>query len=522
MNSETLITELINLKVKNQNRLNKLKRKWANQQKTGIPTNAELLFLYRQAIKKKKITPQPELERLLQKRKIRTLSGVAPVAVLTKPHPCPGNCLFCPTEKSIPKSYLSNEPAVMRAIANNFDPYRQVSERIRALENNGHATDKIELIVMGGTWSSFPIKYQTDFIKKCFAGANGRQAISLKEAQKINETSKHRIVALTLETRPDQVNVKNIAVWRELGATKIELGIQIINEEILQKNNRGHGVKEIIEATALLRSAGFKICYHLMPGLFGATPKKDLQSFTAIFSRPEFQPDFIKIYPTVVTKGTELYQLWQQKKYRPYSDKQLFSLLLKMKLLTPPYCRIIRLIRDIPNESIEAGNLVSNLRENLQKYLHENSLHCRCLRCREAREDLTDLKKAKLFQQKYSVSGGEEFFLEYSSPNRQKLFAFLRLFLPQNRTSHFLPELKGSAIIREVHTYGRLTSIGKKSQNVQHRGLGTLLTQEAINIARRNGFKSLAVISGVGVRGFYRKIGFRKKGSYMNKDISKN
>ena len=234
-----------------------------------------------------------------------------------------------------------------------------------------------------------------------------------------------------------------------------------------------------------------------------------------MFSRPEFQPDFIKIYPTVVTKGTELYQLWRQKKYRPYSEKSLFDLLLQMKLLTPPYCRIIRLIRDIPNESIEAGNLVSNLRENLQKHIHENGLHCRCIRCREAREDLNDLKKAKLFQQSYDVIGGQEIFLEYASPDRHKLFAFLRLFLPENRQSHFLPELTGSAVIREVHTYGRLTSFGKKSKNVQHRGLGTLLTQKALKIAAQKKFEYLSVISGIGVRGFYRKNGFRLTGSYM-------
>ncbi|MFA6537171.1 MAG: tRNA uridine(34) 5-carboxymethylaminomethyl modification radical SAM/GNAT enzyme Elp3, partial [Patescibacteria group bacterium] len=457
-----------------------------------------------------------ELEHVLIKRKIRTLSGVAPVAVLTKPFPCPGKCLFCPTEKTMPKSYLSNEPAVMRAIANNFDPFRQVTQRLRALDNNGHNTNKIELIIMGGSWSSLPITYQKNFIKKCFDAANGKKSSNIEQAQKINETAKHRLVAITVETRPDLINEKNITLWRQLGVTKVEMGVQILDDEILKKNCRGHGIFETIKATQLLRSAGFKICYHLMPNLPFSNPDKDLETFVKMYSQPDFRPDFIKIYPTVVTKGTQLYKLWQNKKYKPYSNETLIDLLLKIKILTPEYVRIIRLIRDIPAESISAGNLVSNLREILQKKLHELNLKCHCIRCREAREDLTNIKKAKLFTTEYFVTGGTEIFLQYASPDRNKLYAFLRLFLPTERKNHFLKELKGSAIIREVHTYGKVSSFYKKSKDIQHHGFGTLLTNKAIEISKKYNYKKLSVISGVGVRGFYRKLKFKKDGTYMS------
>jgi len=505
------------MKIKNANRLNKMKRQWANKNKTGILTNAQILNLYRKLLLNKKIKKNIELENLLQKRKIRTLSGVAPVAVLTKPFPCPGKCVFCPTEKKMPQSYLSNEPAVMRAIAHKFDPFKQTCARIKALENNGHQTDKIELIVMGGSWSALPTNYQKNFIKKCFDAANEKTSVNLETAQKLNEKAKHRLVAITVETRPDMIDEKKIKLWRELGVTKIELGAQILDEEILKKNCRGHGLKEIINSTQLLRSAGFKICYHLMPNLLFSTPSKDLESFVKLYSQPDFRPDFIKIYPTVVTKETALFKLWRQKKYHPYSAETLFDLLLKIKILTPEYVRIIRLIRDIPAESIEAGNKTSNLRELLQKKFKDLDLRCQCIRCREARQDIADLKSAELFISEFPVNGGNEFFLQYASPNKQKLYAFLRLFLPNNKSEHFIKELTGCAIIREVHTYGKLTAIGSRDKNIQHQGFGTLLTNKALELAKQNNFSKTAVISGVGVRGFYRKLGFKKVGSYMIK-----
>ena len=495
-------------------------------------SNAALLNLYHDALKHGTIKNNPELENLLRKRKIRTLSGVAPVAVLTKPFPCPGRCLFCPTEKDMPKSYLSNEPAVMRAMALKFDPFRQVARRIEALEANGHATDKVELIIMGGTWSCLAVAYQKNFIKRCFDACNGATSDNLTQAQTRNERAKHRIVALTVETRPDYINEVEIKRWREYGATKVELGVQIADDAILKFNKRGHGTAEVMRATELLKKAGFKIAYHIMPNLPGATPAKDLREFKKLFSKPEYQPDLLKIYPTVVTKNSKLYHLWKRGDFKPYSDKQLLNLLIKMKLAVPDRVRIIRLIRDIPEQSIVAGNLVSNLRQELKKEFGRIGKNCKCIRCREAREDIIGLNKAKLFVEKYAASGAMEYFLQFTSPDKRKLFAFLRLRLPALPRYHpepgrkgnegeqnFIPEIENCAMIREVHTYGRLIPLKNKLKGIQHAGLGTRLTEKAEQIARRAGFKKMAVISGGGGRGDYRKLGYKKEGTYMIKSI---
>ena len=518
--SEKIVTKLAGLRVKNANRLNKVKRQFANKYQIGMISNADILAVYNDLLKKNKIKQNPDLENLLKKRKIRTLSGVAPVAVLTKPYPCPGKCIYCPTEKDMPKSYLSNEPAVMRAIRTKFDPWVQVTERIRALTENGHNTDKIELIIMGGTWSYFPKKYQNWFVKRCFDACNLKTAKNIAIAHKWNESAKHRIVALTLETRPDYIDEKEIKYWRALGATKVELGVQTVNPKVLKFINRGHGVEEIVRATTLLKQAGFKIAYHMMPGLPLTTPATDLKNYETIFHDPRFQPDMLKIYPTVVTKNSKLYSLWKKGKYIPYNEKQLFDLLIKIKQSVPEYVRIIRLIRDIPKESIMAGNTVTNLREILQQEFKKTKKFCRCIRCREAREDIKDLKKATLSIIKYPASDATEYFLQYTSPNHRKLYAFLRLRLPKGDETNFIKKIADSAMIREVHTYGKLIALKKSTEKgIQHLGFGTRLTNEAEKISRKAGFTKIAVISGVGVRGFYKKLGYRLQGTYMVKSL---
>jgi len=517
--NQQLILKLASLKVKNANRLNKIKRDFANKHKIGMISNAELLSLYKTMLGQKLLKENVDLEKLLQKRKIRTLSGVAPVAVLTKPFPCPGKCSYCPSEKNMPKSYLSNEPAVMRAALTKFDPFKQVMVRLRALEQNGHDTDKIELIVMGGTWSYFPKTYQRNFIKRCFDACNGKTSKTLAEAQKFNEKAKHRIVALTLETRPDYVTESEISFWRQLGATKVELGAQALDEKILKQNRRGHGLKEIVQATKLFKQAGFKVAYHMMPNLPGATPKKDLNFFKTLFTDSNYQPDMLKIYPTVVTKGTALERAWRAHKYKPYSNKVLIKLLIDIKKVVPDYVRIIRLIRDIPQESILAGNKVTNLRETLQAELEKSHTHCKCIRCREAREDIKNLNQAKPFTEIYQASDADEYFFQYCTPNRSKLYAFLRLRLPEKNEKNFIPELANCALIREVHTYGRLIPLKKSLSGIQNQGFGTKLVQEAEKIAKLKGWEKIAVISGVGVRGFYRRLGYRLQGTYMIKSL---
>ncbi|MCK9379403.1 MAG: tRNA uridine(34) 5-carboxymethylaminomethyl modification radical SAM/GNAT enzyme Elp3, partial [Candidatus Moranbacteria bacterium] len=343
---QNFILSIINSGIKTSADFSDLKKKFYSQNKSPQPTNADLREEYERMINQRKIKRNPILEKAMQSRGVRTQSGVAVVAVLTKPSSCPGKCLYCPTEKGMPKSYLSNEPAVMRAITNKFDPYRQVQSRLKALELNGHITDKIELIVMGGTFSYFPKAYQKKFITECFraaneysVGKNNELRIKNQEKdtpnnklfkeQKRNEKTKHRIIGLTLETRPDYIDAKEIKNFRELGCTRVELGVQSIFDDILELNKRGHNISETIRATKLLKDAGFKINYHIMPGLLGSSLEKDIAMFADLFSNSDFQPDMLKIYPTVVIKDSELYAVWKKGDYKPLTDKQFEELIIE-------------------------------------------------------------------------------------------------------------------------------------------------------------------------------------------------
>jgi elongator complex protein 3 len=535
---EKIVYSLLRTNPKTNNKLAEIKRQIAGKYKLASPSNAKIFSIYQKLLKSKKIKPNENLENILKKRAVRTISGVAPIAVLTKSYPCPGKCAYCPTEMGMPKSYLSNEPAVMRAVLCDFDPIKQVKARVKALEANGHPTDKLELIVIGGTWSALPPSYQKSFIKKCFDAANNvssksrKGAKNLAEAQKINETAEHRIVGITLETRPDFITPFEIRKMRELGCTRVELGVQSIYDSILQKNKRGHNVLKTIEATKLLKNAGFKICYHLMPNLPGSTPNLDLKMFEEIFSSPDFQPDMVKIYPCVVIKRSLLYKWWKQGEYKSYSEKQLINLLIKIKSITPPYVRINRLIRDIPSTSIEAGNMVSNLREILREKMAEKNLYCQCIRCREVgHQDKLKIKSEKLkvpkfFITEYLASGGREYFLSFASSDRKILYAFLRLRFPKNdqgEITETFPELKNAALIRELHTYGHLVPIDKTSKGAtQHLGLGKKLMQKAEKIVKKHKINKIAVISGIGVREYYKKLGYKKENTYMVKYLNDN
>jgi len=523
-----------------------------------------------------RLAPSPALELFLKRRGVRSMSGVAVISVLTKPYPCPGKCAYCPHQKDMPVSYLSNEPAVMRAVGCHFDPYIQVQSRLQSLKLTGHPTDKLELIVIGGTWSYLPKNYQTWFIKRCFQAANdhkstpkrhlpsaardpeprrqsGHRGAPLSSLQHTNERARHRIIGITLETRPDYITPAEIARMRALGCTRVELGIQIVNDPVLKLNHRGHTVAQVRSAMKLLKDAGFKICVHIMPNLPGATPASDLTAFKTLFADPDFHPDMLKIYPTVVVKGSLLYRWWRAGKYRPYSDQTLLKLLLKFKTIVPIYTRINRLIRDIPNTSIKAGNKIANLREVLQSALKKTGTACRCIRCREIKDTNYRPRAIKLQTLQYESSGGQEYFLSYEDPTQDKLLAFLRLRLPaclpsgmtvrhglparifcHSRTlchsrengnlfapaPHFLPELTNAALIREVHTYGHLVEISHTASGAtQHSGWGKKLITQAETIAKKHGYQKMAVISGVGVRGYYQKLGYRLEGTYMVKKL---
>ena len=550
MINQYIIQQLIKNKISDPDKLLKIKR--AASKKFGLPnpTNIELLETYRRMARNKKIKSSKDIERILITKKIRTLSGVAVVAVLTKPYACPGKCIYCPTEKEMPKSYLSDEPAVMRAILTDFHPYKQVQARLKSLETTGHSTDKIELIIMGGTFSYLPKQYQTWFVKECFRACNEKSKVhkvrkvksqnkklglkiknlSLEKSQRINEKAKHRIIGLTLETRPDYIDEEEIIRMRKLGATRVELGVQSIYDDVLKLNRRGHKVKETIRATRLLKKAGFKINYHIMPDLPGSTPKKDLAMFKELFSNPDFQPDMLKIYPCVVVKNSRIYRWWKNGKYKPYSDKKLVELLAEIKKIIPRYVRITRPIRDIPSTDIIAGNKVSNLRQVLKTKAEKEGWRCKCIRCREvrnknpllAKEGLGVVRNLKLFRKNYNASGGKEIFLSFEDLERKNLYSLLRLRI--NSVSGIPSVLKDTeclAIIREVHTYGQLTPIkSKNKKSPQHTGLGKKLITEAERITLQEfGLKKIAVISGVGVRDYYRKLGYRLEDGYMVKSL---
>lgn len=554
-----LVKEAIRKKISNPNNFLIFKKNFCSERKILFPTNADLREIYDGLLKRRKIKRSEALEKAMLSRAVRTQSGVAVVAVFTKPYSCPGKCLYCPTEKGMPKSYLSNEPAVMRAITNNFDPYSQIQSRIKVLELNGHATDKIELIVMGGTFSHFPAVYQQWFITECFRACNNysnyggptskiqsRSDLDLRllKEQKRNEKGKHRIVGLTIETRPDYINEKEIINFRKLGCTRVELGVQSIFDDVLTINRRGHNVKKTIEATKLLKDAGFKINYHIMPGLPGSNLKNDYQMFKKLFSDPDFQPDMLKIYPTVVVKNSALYQIWKKakpltdlrskygigEKYVPLTNKRFEKMILEIKnKIIPPYARISRIVRDVPATSILAGPKISNLRQ-----LIACRSNCWCIRCREVRTDYKIKEKIILDRIDYSASGGREIFLQYVSPDKKKLFALLWLRIPNplplekgklerdlKELHKLLPALKNAALIREIHTYGKLAKINKtQKDSPQHIGLGKRLMKEAERIAKEEfNLNKIVVISGVGVRGYYRRLGYRQQDTYMVKSL---
>ncbi len=490
--------------------------------KEDLSRKTDLLRVYHAMLAKGKIKKSFLLETLLTKRAVRTLSGVAIVTVLTEPHECPGRCIYCPDEKEMPKSYISDEPAAARASSLQFDPYRQVHERIKTLAENGHPTDKIELIIKGGTWNAYPLEYQYWFVLRCFEAANGIKGEKkggvekirkiLQSAQKKNETAKHRIIGLTLETRPDHITEKNILIMRELGCTRIELGVQTTDDKILKLVKRGHDTAETIRATGLLKKFGFKVDFHLMPQLPGSTPGKDAKMLAGIFDNPDYRPDMIKIYPCTVVKKSPLYRWVKSGKYKPYNDKKLIDILINFKAAIPRYVRISRLIRDIPGHHIVAGNRVTNLRQVIQAEMLRRGLHCNCLRCREVGHANIKLSRPKLFIDKYNASGGIEYFLSFEDAKRQVVYAFCRLRIDKNGLY--------PAFIRELHTYGQMLKIGTKNAIAsQHKGMGVKLIKGAEKLAIKAKADIIAVISGVGVRGYYRKLGYKLQNTYMIKKI---
>ncbi len=536
--TEFIAQRITKNKIYTEEMLARTKRLAAKKYGSPTPPNSAVLASYRKLCAEKTINPDQRLEWLLRKRKIRSLSGVAVVSILTRPYPCGGKCLYCPAQAGVPKSYLDGEPAVMRALRYKYDPAKQIKARIAALEANGHATDKVDLRIIGGTWSYNPKWYQTWFVRKCFEACNqlsgGRRIKSerLETLQKINESAKYRIVGINIETRPDYIDAKEIIRLRRLGVTQVELGVQSIYDDVLSINKRGHGTDAVVAATKLLKDAGFKICYHIMPNLPGSTPAKDIKVFKELFSRPEFQPDHLKIYPCALVKEAPLYWIKDELRYRPYSAKELLRIIKAGKKYIPYYCRVQRVIRDIPaNYIVKGGAAVSNLRQVIAREIKKEGWRCKCIRCREVKERYVPEEKILLFRQDYGASAGKEIFLSFENKNRTKLYSLLRLRIPsrhilktgKNSSRPFFAVLANAALIREIHTYGQLQPLYRGQTPVnspQHKGLGKKLIAEAEKITKNEfDLHKVAVISAVGTRNYYRKMGYKLRQTYMVKSL---
>ena len=470
------------------------------------------------------------------RKPVRCISGITVVAVMAKPYPCPhGRCAYCPggVEIGTPQSYMSDSPAVLRALRCGFDPYEQVRSRLKTYISMGHNPSKVELIIMGGTFPAMPLDYQEWFVAQALEALNRfprnkpQGWVGLEEAQRRNERSAIRCVGLTIESRPDWALERHVDGFLRLGATRVELGVQSIYDEVLRRVDRGHGVRESIRATRALKDAGYKVVYHMMPGLPGSDLDKDYAMFKEIFNNPSFRPDMLKIYPTLVIPGTKLYEMWKRGVYKPYSLEELLELLIKVMKIIPRYVRVMRIQRDIPVHHVAAGLRVGNLRELLEKELSARGIKSGEIRAREVghvllkRGIVPDEKDVKLCRMTYEASGGTEVFLSVEDVKRDILIGFLRLRIPSSKAHRWEVDER-TAIVRELHVYGPEVPVGERGLWWQHRGYGSLLLREAERIALEEfGESKMLIISGVGVREYYRKRGYRKlKGSfYMYKRL---
>jgi elongator complex protein 3 len=488
-----------------------------------------LVAAYQQLVESGEWEADEALLAIIRLKPVRTLSGVTTVTVLTKPWPCPGKCIFCPDDVRMPKSYLPDEPGAMRALEHAFDPYAQVCSRLNALTAVGHPTDKVELLILGGTFSSYRRDYQEWFVLRCFEAMNGPTPIEsslpngegkgeLGRMHFFNESTSHRNVGLVVETRPDRITADELAWFRRLGVTKVQMGVQSLDDSILKQNQRGHNVAEAQRAVALLRAAGFKIVLHWMPNLLGATPESDRADFPRLWE--SLCPDEIKIYPTQLLGNAPLYETWKRGEYQPYTTTELVQLIADVKPTIPRYCRVNRIIRDISSTHVVSGNKRTSLRQDVQAEMARRGTHCDCLRCREVRGGKVDPACLRLDDLVYRPGGAKEHFLSFVTPEDQ-VAGFLRLAFPgADSLATGLADLDGAAIIREVHVYGQSLAMGTEQIGAaQHTGLGTRLLAEAEVIARTSGYRRMAVIAAVGTRQYYLERGFERGDLYLVKQL---
>jgi elongator complex protein 3 len=482
-----------------------------------IPRNSEILATL----------TEEETELLLpvlRRKDARALSGVSVVAVMTAPYPCPhGRCSYCPggPEEDSPQSYTGYEPAAMRGAQNEYDPYRQVKARIKQLETIGHVVDKVDLIIMGGTFPASPRPYQESFIKGCLDALTDISSTNLVEAKFNAEKSGIRNVGITVETRPDCVKGNDIDGMLELGVTRVEIGVQNVYDDVYQRVDRGHTVQDVVDATKRLKDSALKICYHMMPGLPGSSPDRDLEGFRTVFEDPRFKPDMLKIYPTLVVKGTRLYDWWRRGEYTPLTTGDAAELVSKVMEITPPWVRIMRVQRDIPLPHIDAGVDMSNLRQLAEDCLEARGGRCRCIRCREAGHSSkkADPGRLKLTHIVYQASEGIEEFIQVEDKEADALVGFVRLRIPHEPTRHEIESHTG--LIRELHVYGRMVPVGERWGDAwQHRGWGEALMAEAEKTAKeRYDMRRMIVMSALGTIQYYVRLGYEKEGVYVSKSL---
>ena len=522
----SLSKEIIQLiekgEINDKDSLNQYKAKLAKKYSIDdVPSNPDILSFAAKRTKR--------VLKLLGLKPTRTLSGIAVVAVMTTPHKCPGECIYCPStmvEESLPKSYTGREPAAMRALKSDFDPVKQVSSRLRQLHETGHSTEKVELVVMGGTFLSQPASFQKKFILSCINAITEKKSKTLAEAKDNALQSRRRITGITFETRPDFCKENEINNMLFLGGTRCELGVQTIYDRVYKRVNRNHTVKDVVDATQLLKDSAFKVTYHFMPGLPGSSPKKDESALRQIFSNQKFKPDSIKLYPCLVMPGTPLFKQWKQGKFSPMTEQQAVELALKLKQFVPHWTRIMRIQRDIPSTIVAAGVKRTNLRQVVQQQAEKLGIKCNCIRCREAglqsrnQDEKYSLEKARLFVEQYDASNGVEKFLSFEDPKREHLFAFLRLRIPHKP---FRKEIeRETALVRELRVFGRAIPLhSNDSDEIQHTGIGKMLLQEA-EVISLNEFsaKKLLVISALGTKPYYFSLGFKKDGFFVSKALN--
>ena len=524
-----ILKQILNHEITSDRELDSAKKRVSAKYKLrSLPKNSEILLLCSADERVRAI-------QLLQRKSVRTISGVAVVAVMTSPYPCPhGACIPCPggpaSAFQTPQSYMGREPATMRAIQCGYDPYEQVAVRLRQLQSIGHPVDKVELIVMGGTFTARPPDYQQWFVGRSISAMNdfggagvADQDIDLDIESVIdtNETAAVRNIGITFETRPDHLSTVEIDRLLEMGATKVEVGVQSIYDRVLEKINRGHTVQDAIAANKRLRDSGLKVGFHIMVGLPGSDADDDLNMFKTLFSDPLFCPDHLKIYPTLVTEGTVLHRWWKDGSYQSLDNVSAIGLLADIKSVLPKWVRLQRIQRDIPAQQIAAGVTKSNIRQLAEERLRSMGGSCRCIRCREVGHASLRGRvpeKIELLIETYSACGGTEHFISFEDTENNILIGFLRLRFPDS--PHRI-ELANAALVRELVVYGSMVPLGAESNPLkgqwQHRGYGRELLAAAEDLASKHGFSKIAVTSGIGVREYYRKRGYVREGAYMVK-----